>query len=195
MTTERKIAPRVGGAVVVSHFDRHHKVHTVVAHVLAISGGIHLLTPDGAPALTVAFPDPAADPTVLQGPNFARAYRREVGVVHHSHPEAQAGRHSIVWGHALDQEELNEEALLEGPKHSAVNSAYERHQPEANLAEIQQGLHGSPALRSELEPSAADLDAVAAEETAKQKTMIEDTRTPLERAAGVMRANREPAAE
>jgi hypothetical protein len=130
----------------------------VVAHVLAISGGTHLSTPDGAPALTVAFPDPAADPTVLQGPNFARAYRREVGVVHYSHPEAHTGRHSIVWGHALDQEELNEEALLEGPKHSSANPTYERHQPEANLPEIPQGLHGAPQLRSENEPVAENVD-------------------------------------
>jgi len=141
--------PYVGGAVLVSHFDRHHVVHTVMAHVLAIAGGTHLATPDGAPALTVAFPDPEADPIVLQGPNWARGYKRVTGVVHHSHPEAHTGHHSIVWGHALDQKELEDEALLDGPKHSADNPVFQRHQPEANIAEIPQGFHGAPRLRSE----------------------------------------------
>ena len=200
MHPERNIPPHVGGAVVVSHFDRHHVVRTAIAHVLAISGGTHLSTPEGVPALTVAFPDPAADLAVLQGPTFARAYRREVGVVHHSHPEARTGRHSIVWGHALDQEQLNDEALLEGPEHSSANSVFDRHQPEHIPAEVPAGLHGAPTLRSELtttvdtdagpvlmptdptsaesveaaqkgaQPSEADLDAVVEEQGIVKKT-------------------------
>jgi hypothetical protein len=144
--------PHIGGAVLVSYHDKHHVVRSVMAHVLAIAGGTHLSTPDGMPAITVAYPDPAADPSTLQGPSFHKGYRRETGVVHHLHPDAQAGKHHIVWGHALDDDEMPDD-LLEAPKSSAANPVFDRHQPEVNTPEIQQGFHGAPALRSESDPS------------------------------------------
>ena len=61
------------------------------------------------------------------------------------------------------------------------NPIFQRHEPEVAQPEIPQGLHGAPALRSELElpaevpspaglPTADDLDAVAEEESTRQAT-------------------------
>jgi len=65
------------------------------------------------------------------------------------------------------------------------NPIFQRHQPEYEQPEVPAGLHGAPALRSELqspveevkpnEPSAADLDAVAAEQAAAAVTIGETT--------------------
>lgn len=95
--------PRVGNPVVVSYFDGNHKVHSVVAHVLAITGaGAGLSTPDGMPAITVAYPDPDAEARVLSSANWQKAYVRRDSVVHFSHPDVNTGKISIAWGHAVD---------------------------------------------------------------------------------------------
>lgn len=117
--------PIVGCPVVVSYFDGAHKVHSVVAHVLAITGvGAGLSTPDGMPALTVAYPDPEAEARVLSSANWQRAYVRRDSVVHFTHPDVNTGKISIAWGHAVDPSMFPH--LIDQPAPIAPNPIFTR---------------------------------------------------------------------
>ena len=59
--SEETAVPVIGGAVLVTFYNGAHELSSGVAHVLAITGAsAGLTTPDGKPALTVAYPDPTA---------------------------------------------------------------------------------------------------------------------------------------
>ena len=59
-----------------------------------------------------------------------------------------------VHGHQLPKKGINV---------NPNNPVFARHEPESVPAEIPQGLHGAPALRSELEPAAEPSPAVEAQ--------------------------------
>ena len=138
--------PAIGGAVQVTYYDGNHNLFSTVAHVLAITGtAADLATPDGQPALTVAYPDPTADPSILSGVNWQKGYVRKTGVVHYSHPLAVNGEHSVVWGYPVHPSATPH---LMRPAGDGSNPIFQR-PVDADVREVQMGLHGSPALRSE----------------------------------------------
>jgi len=91
--------PVVGQPVAVAFFDGSHIVHFSVAHVLAV-GPLDPLT--GKPTISVAYPDPAADPSILANASWFKGYIRQVGVQHFSHPEVQASKVSVAYGNPQD---------------------------------------------------------------------------------------------
>ena len=122
--SEETAVPVIGGAVLVTFYNGAHELSSVVAHVLAITGSAAgLATEDGHPALTVAYPDPTADPSILSSANWQRAYVRKTGVVHFSHQSAVDGQQSIVWGYPLTPAELPKLIKPTGP---ASNPALDR---------------------------------------------------------------------
>lgn len=122
--SEETAVPVIGGAVLVTLYNGSHELSTLVAHVLAISGAAaNLATADGRPALTVAYPDPTADPSILSSANWQRAYVRKTGVVHFSHQSAVDGQQSIVWGYPVELADL---PVLIKPTGPASNPALDR---------------------------------------------------------------------
>lgn len=103
------VSALVGAAVLVAVNNGSHQQHTVFAHVLA-KGPVDV---NGNPSLTVAFPDPAADPSILASANWSRGYRRMVGVLHAEHPDVISGKESIAWGGTVA---TRSELAGEGPK-------------------------------------------------------------------------------
>ena len=148
MSTDSKV-PAIGSAVLVSSYDGNHAVFSLVAHVLGITGSAaDLATPDGYPALTVAYPDPAADPAVLSSANWQKGYVRKASVVHFSSELATSGKESIVWGYPVA---LTEEPTLPKPDGDGVNPIFER-PVDAEVPEIPLGQAGAVTLRSESDP-------------------------------------------
>ena len=138
--------PVIGGAVLVTFYNGAHELSSLVAHVLAITGAAAgLTTADGQPALTVAYPDPTADPSILSSANWQRAYVRKTGVVHFSHQSAVDGQQSIVWGYPVDLAELPKLIKPTGP---ASNPALERQIVGAKGTEMQ--IDDTVRLRSEV---------------------------------------------
>jgi len=146
--SEEKV-PVIGGAVLVTFYSDTLKLSTLVAHVLAITGSAAgLATADGQPALTVAYPDPNADPAILSSPNWQKAYIRKTGVVHFSHQSAVDGQESIVWGYPVG---VNDLPTLIKPEGAATNPIFER-PVDAEVPEVPLGQAGAVTLRSESEP-------------------------------------------
>jgi hypothetical protein len=164
----------VRGAVLVSFFDGGHKTHTTFAHILAVG------QPDdnGNAALTVAFPDPNADPAVLASANWQRGYRRVPGVKHVDHPDVTAGRESIAWGGniATAADLKGEGPQIPQPEGDASRSYLKRQVPqevpkpsiEQNLA-VQSGKAPQPTTVSPL-VNEAQGQAPAAQETGPAET-------------------------
>ena len=148
MSTD-SVVPAIGSAVLVTFFDGSHALSSVVAHVLGITGAAaNLATPDGHPALTVAYPDPAADPAVLSRANWQKGYVRKASVVHFTHELATSGKESIVWGYPVVLSEL---PILIKPEAPATNPIFER-PVDTEVPEVPLGLHDAVTLRSESEP-------------------------------------------
>ncbi|MDE2102775.1 MAG: hypothetical protein KGL39_36360 [Patescibacteria group bacterium] len=84
----------IGGAVMVSFYDSGHRIHSAFAHVLAEGPQDE----NGNPSLSVAFPDPDANPQKLASPKWYEAYRRVSGVLHVDNPAVVDGKVSIAWG-------------------------------------------------------------------------------------------------
>lgn len=164
--TPKEADPTIGAAVLVSYYDGKHVLRNVAAHVLALSPS----SVAGLPSLTVAFPSIPADPLKLSSPRWYEAFERRCGVLHHTHPDALAGKVMIVWGHATD--ETTFPALIK-PEGSAENPIFERHiledaRPDiAQVAAIQSGKapegSSAPALTSE---AIAGITGLAQEEQA-----------------------------
>lgn len=147
--SEETAVPVIGGAVLVTFYNGAHELSSLVAHVLAITGSAAgLATEDGHPALTVAYPDPTADPSILSSANWQRAYVRKTGVVHFSHQSAVDGQQSIVWGYPVVLSEL---PILIKPEAPATNPIFER-PVDTEVPEVPLGLHDAVTLRSESEP-------------------------------------------
>ena len=121
------VSALVGAAVLVTFYDGAHKMHTAFAHVLA-KGPADV---NGNPSLTVAFPDPAADPNILASANWSRGYRRMVGVLHSDHPEVIAGKESIAWGGtvATRGELAGEGPTIPQPEGDATRPYLKRQEP------------------------------------------------------------------
>jgi hypothetical protein len=98
-TTPDLTDPVVGQPIAIAFFDGNHLVHFSVAHVLSV-GAIDELT--GKPTISVAYPDPGADPSVLANASWYRGYARRTGIQHFSHPDVQASRVSIAYGNPQD---------------------------------------------------------------------------------------------
>lgn len=147
-STENEV-PVVGSAVVVTFYSGSQQLSSVVAHVLAITGAAaNLATTDGHPALTVAYPDPNADPAVLLSAKWQNAYIRKTGVVHYSHELATDGKESIVWGYPVTPSELPTLIKRDAP---AINPIFER-PVDVEVPEVPVGQAGAVTLRSESEP-------------------------------------------
>jgi hypothetical protein len=144
--SEETAVPVIGGAVLVTFYNGAHELSSLVAHVLAITGAAAgLTTADGQPALTVAYPDPTADPSILSSANWQRAYVRKTGVVHFRHQSAVDGQQSIVWGYPVELAELPQLIKPTGP---ASNPALERQIVGAKGTEMQ--IDDTVRLRSEV---------------------------------------------
>jgi hypothetical protein len=98
-TTPDLGTPVVGSPIAVAFFDGDHVVHFSVAHVLSL-GPIEAAT--GKPTISVAYPDPDAEPTVLSSASWFKGYVRRTGVQHVSSPDVQESRVSIGYGDPVD---------------------------------------------------------------------------------------------
>ena len=136
--------PVVGQPVLVSFFDGNHNVHLSFAHVLAV-GGIDPIT--GKPTISVAYPDPAADPKILASAAWYKGYIRQTGVQHLSHPDVQDSKLSIAYGESLSPKDAPL-PFSPQPAGTGINPIFDR-SVDVIPPEIAQGLHGAPALRSE----------------------------------------------
>lgn len=171
--TETKI-PAIGSAVVVTFSNGKHELSSVVAHVLGITGtAADLTTTDGYPALTVAYPDPAADASVLSGVNWQAGYIRKTGVVHFTHELAISGKASAAWGYALTLS-VKDKPALPKPAGDGTNSVFER-QADVEIPEAQPGTHDTVLLRSESEPTASTATTGTESSTATTGTAGGDT--------------------
>lgn len=97
--------PFVGQPILVAFFDGSHTIHRSVAHVLSI-GPVDADT--NKPTISVAYPNPDADLTILSSASWFKAYTRQTGVQHISHPAVQAGQLSIAYGHSVPVDEANQ---------------------------------------------------------------------------------------
>jgi hypothetical protein len=91
--------PVVGQPIQIAFFDGDHVVHQSVAHVLSL-GPVDPFT--NQPTISVAYPTPGADPSVLSSASWFKGYSRSVGVQHVSHPHVQASQVSIAYGDVSD---------------------------------------------------------------------------------------------
>jgi hypothetical protein len=171
MSEESKV-PTIGGAVLVSFYGELQKLSTIVAHVLAITGsGAGLDTADGIPAITVAYPDPTADPSILSSANWQKAYVRRTGVVHYTHQSAVDGKESIVWGYPVRLSDFPSLIKQDAP---TINPVFDR-PVDAEVPEIPLGLHGAVTLRSESEPATVTTTAPATEPIVETKEYSDGT--------------------
>ena len=152
---DETVVPIVGGAVMVTFYTANHVLKSAVAHVLAISGATAgLATEDGYPALTVAYPNPDASPAVLSSASWQYGFIRQTGVLHSSHKLTEDGSQSIVWGHALPQDQL---PFLLQPEGVAANPIFDRAEDPAVLKPsieaamaVQTGIASQPTVISPL---------------------------------------------
>lgn len=189
--------PQLGHAVLVTYFDGSHTLRSVVAHVLAVS-----LSPDenGMPSLSVAFPTLPPDARKLSGPRFQEGYERRTGVVHYKHPDAIAGKVSIVWGHAADETTF---PTLIQPGGDGQNPIFERHileeppkPPVAQVAAVQGGKapagSSAPTLTSEAGAPHPVGEHPAPQAAATQEPAAEGSAAPAEEPVHAAEKSAEP---
>ena len=100
--------PIVGQPILVAFFDGNHTVHHSVAHVLSI-GPVDLET--GKPTISVAYPDPNADLSILSSASWFKGYIRQAGVQHVTHPEVLNSHLSVAYGNPLDLDDVERPAF------------------------------------------------------------------------------------
>lgn len=168
----------VGAAVLVSFFDAGHKIHAAFAHVHAIGPADE----DGNPTLSVAFPDPNADPVALTRASWQLAYRKVVGVKHVDHPDVQDGKESIAWGGDFASPEELKGGAPEIPQPEGDGSRpYFKRQVPADVPRISDGqtqLNHAQELAAITQPVATTAGAGAPAENPLSETPGESTLTP-----------------
>ena len=177
--------PIVGQPILVAFFDGNHTVHHSVAHVLSI-GPVDLET--GKPTISVAYPDPNADLSILSSASWFKGYIRQAGVQHVTHPEVLNSHLSVAYGNSLDLDDV-ERPAFPTPAGDGKNPIFDRADDtvpshvslgQAALVQgakepgptvvsplINEDLSPAPVVEPELTglPTEADLDAVAAEQS------------------------------
>lgn len=154
--------------------------------------GVAPITPEtvganGEPAITAVYLKPDASPSLLGSFNWHQAFERVAGILHHSNPDVVAGRHGIYWVDSVDHVEAAA-ALPEGLPviEGGESTVFSRETADAAMDRPAKVVPAKvePVTEARLQaavaqhPSAADLDAAAAEQAAREATGILAGTTP-----------------